>query len=228
MKHYFNKPRYFLPARMMMILAVILAIIAVANSAFVPKRGTADDEKQQDKGRDSVASVAAFADVYKVLMHPRCMNCHPKGDVPLQGDDSHLHTMAPQRGKDGHGVYAMKCSNCHQPENTPGLHTPPGNPKWGLPPAEMKMVFEGKKPRELALQIMDYNRNGHKNKAKLLKHARDTLVKAGWNMGEGRVPPPLAYNEFLQAWDTWIKKGGYAPKKCGYHLVKYHLTHKLK
>lgn len=213
MKHYFNKPRYFLPARMMMILVVILAIIAVANSAFVPKRGTADDEKQQDKGRDSVASVAAFADVYKVLMHPRCMNCHPKGDVPLQGDDSHLHTMAPQRGKDGHGVYAMKCSNCHQPENTPGLHTPPGNPKWGLPPAEMKMVFEGKKPRELALQIMDYNRNGHKNKAKLLEHARDPLVKAGWNMGEGRVPPPLAYNEFLQAWDTWIKKGGYAPKK---------------
>lgn len=77
----------------------------------------------------------------------------------------------------------------------------------------MKMVFEDKKPRELALQIMDYNRNGHKNKAKLLEHARDTLVKAGWNMGEGRVPPPLAYNEFLQAWDTWIKKGGYAPKK---------------
>ena len=162
--------------------------------------------------KDSLASIDAFMEVYKVLMHPRCMNCHPKGDVPLQGDDSHLHNMSPQRGKDGHGIYAMKCKNCHQPENSPGSHTPPGNPKWALPPADMKMVFEGKSERELALQIMDYNKNGHKNKQALLEHARDTLVKAAWNMGEGRVAPPLAYDEFLKAWDEWIGKGGYAPK----------------
>ena len=37
------------------------------------------------------------------------MNCHPSGDIPLQGDDSHLHTMLPKRGKDGKGLYAMKC-----------------------------------------------------------------------------------------------------------------------
>ena len=213
MKQYSKKLRYFLPVRMMLVIAITLSIVALLNSAFVATNAVTDDENLQDKRADSIASVAAFAEVYKVLMHPRCMNCHPKGDSPLQGDDSHLHTMSPRRGKDGHGVYAMKCSNCHQPENTPGLHTPPGNPKWALPPADMKMVFEGKKPRELALQIMDYNRNGHKNKAKLLEHARDTLVKAGWNMGEGRVPPPLAYNEFLKAWDTWIEKGGYAPKQ---------------
>jgi hypothetical protein len=58
---------------------------------------------------------------------------------------------------------------------------------------------------------MDYYRNGHKNKQQLLEHPRDTLIKAGWNMGEGRVPPSLAYNEFLKAWDTWVGKGGYAP-----------------
>ena len=213
MKHYLNKRHHFLPVKMMMIIAVILSIIAVVNSAFVVNNVPTDARELQDKSRDSIASVKAFDDVYKVLMHPRCMNCHPKGDVPLQGDDSHLHSMVPRRGKDGHGVYAMKCANCHQPENTPGLHTPPGNPKWALPPADMKMVFEGKSPRELAVQIMDYNRNGHKDKAKLLDHARDTLVKAGWDMGEGRVPPPLAYNEFLKAWDTWIEKGGYAPKQ---------------
>ena len=107
----------------------------------------------------------------------------------------------------------MKCSNCHQPTNSPGLHTPPGNPKWGLPPADMKMVFQGKGPRELALQIMDYNRNGHKNKAQLLEHARDTLLKAGWQLGEGRKPPSLTYDTFLTAWDTWINKGGVAPQR---------------
>jgi hypothetical protein len=46
-----------------------------------------------------------------------------------------------------------------------------GNSNWALPPADMKMVFEGKSPRELALQIMDYKRNGHKNKAQLIEHA---------------------------------------------------------
>jgi hypothetical protein len=213
MKQYLNKRHYFLPLRMVMVIAVIVSIIGVANSAFVGGTNDAAAEEPQDKSRDSIASVKAFADVYSVLMSPRCMNCHPAGDVPLQGDDSHLHTMAPKRGKDGHGLYAMKCGNCHQPENTPGLHMPPGNPNWALPPADMKMVFEGKKPRELALQIMDFKRNGHKNKAKLLEHARDTLVKAGWNMGEGRKPPPLSYNEFVKAWDTWIEKGGYAPKE---------------
>jgi hypothetical protein len=205
-----NKPHYFLPVKMTMVMAIIIAVIGVANSAFRTDTLVTDHEVRQTK--DSIASVRAFSDVYKVLMSPRCMNCHPAGDVPLQGDDSHLHTMAPKRGKDGHGLYAMKCGNCHQPENTPGQHAPPGNPKWALPPADMKMVFEGKTARELALQIMDYNRNGHKNKAKLLEHARDTLVKAGWNMGEGRKPPPLSYTEFVKAWDTWIEKGGYAPR----------------
>lgn len=162
---------------------------------------------------DSAASAKAFLQVYKVLMSPRCMNCHPAGDIPLQGDDSHLHTMSPKRGKDGHGLYAMKCANCHQPENTPGSHKPPGNPKWGLPPSEMKMVFQGKTARQLALQISDYNQNGHKNKRQLLDHARDTLVKAGWNMGEGRPAPPLTYAAFLKVWDEWINKGAYAPPK---------------
>ena len=162
---------------------------------------------------DSVASVQAFQQVYKVLMSPRCMNCHPAGDRPLQGDDSHIHIMNVQRGKDGKGIYALKCSNCHQPQNVPGVHTPPGNPKWQLPPADMKLVFQGRSAHDLALQLMDYNRNGHKNKEQLLEHARDTLVKAGWNMGEGRTPPPMAYDDFVKAWDTWIEKGAYAPAK---------------
>jgi hypothetical protein len=60
---------------------------------------------------------------------------------------------------------------------------------------------------------MNYNQNGHKNKAQLIEHARDTLVKAGWDMGAGRVPPPLSYSAFVSVWDDWIKKGGYAPRQ---------------
>lgn len=150
-------------------------------------------------------------DVYSVLMSPRCMNCHPAGDVPLQGDDSHLHTMAPKRGKDGKGMYAMKCANCHQPTNTPGLHTPPGNPDWHLPPVSMKMVFQGKTAHQLAKQLVDTKQNGNKNKKKLLEHAHDSLVLSGWNPGEGRSLPPMSHKDFVKAWTVWITKGAYAP-----------------
>jgi len=163
--------------------------------------------------KDSIASVTAFKKVYAVLMSPRCMNCHPAGDVPLQGDDSHLHAMLPKRGHDGKGVFAMKCMNCHQPTNTPGLHTPPGNPDWHLPPADMKMVFEGRSPTELAKQLIDPKQNGHKDIKKLIEHADDDLVLAGWNMGEGRTLPPLSHAEFKKAWITWLETGAYAPPK---------------
>jgi hypothetical protein len=202
--------KHFFLSKKLLVTVTLLGTV-VLMSFVVNDTSINNDPKFQVK--DSVASVKAFMEVYKVLMSPRCMNCHPAGDVPLNGDDSHLHNMTPQRGKDGKGVSAMKCSNCHQPTNTPGLHTPPGNPKWALPPADMKMVFEGKSPRELALQIMDYKRNGHKNKQQLIEHARDTLVKAGWDMGEGRKPPPLSYPQFVTAWDKWINTGGFAPKK---------------
>ncbi|RZK82376.1 MAG: hypothetical protein EOO92_01985 [Pedobacter sp.] len=164
------------------------------------------------KVRDSIASIKAFEKVYTVLMSPRCMNCHPAGDVPLQGDDSHIHSMLPKRGKDGKGVSAMKCSNCHQPTNTPGLHTPPGNPNWHLPPSDMKMVFEGRTASQLAKQLLDKKQNGNKDIKKLIEHADDGLVLAGWNPGEGRTLPPLTHAEFKKAWITWLNTGAFVPQ----------------
>lgn len=176
-----------------------------------------DLPKQTDSGapqinKDRAASVKAFEKVYTVLMSPRCMNCHPSGDVPLQGEDSHLHEMFPKRGADGKGLYAMKCTNCHQPTNSPGLHTPPGNPNWHLPPANMKMVFQGRTANQLARQLVDPKQNGNKSMKQLLEHADDELVVAGWNPGEGRKLPPMSYAEFKKAWTTWINTGAFAPE----------------
>jgi hypothetical protein len=163
---------------------------------------------------DSAASVQAFMGVYKVLESPRCMNCHPAGDAPLQGDDSHVHTMNVQRGIDGHGVYALKCQNCHQAQNTPGLHTPPGNPKWALPPADMKMVFQGRTPQQLAKQLLDPKQNGGKTKQQLIDHATsDGIVLSGWNPGEGRTLPPMSHAAFARLFKAWIEKGAYIPSK---------------
>lgn len=198
-----------MPVKTTAVVFGLLAVVYIALQSFDDKKIVT--KKTEAVNKDSIESAQAFLQVYKVLMSPRCMNCHPAGEQPLQGEDSHIHTMNVQRGKDGKGLYAMKCSNCHQSENAPGVHTPPGNPKWHLPPADMKMVFEGKTAHELAIQIMDYDKNGHKNKEQLLEHARDTLVKAGWNPGEGRALPPLNYTTFVNAWDTWLNKGSYAP-----------------
>lgn len=203
----------FLSIRTAMVLSIFIFIIAVGASAFRNDDAPLKEIMFNAVNQDSIESVKAFETVYKVLMSPRCMNCHPAGDVPLQGDDSHLHVMGPKRGVEGKGVYAMKCSNCHQETNTPGLHTPPGNPEWHLPPAAMKMVFQGKSPNELAKQLVDKKKNGNKDIKKLIEHADDGLVLAGWNPGEGRTLPPVSHAEFKKAWITWLKTGAYAPKK---------------
>jgi hypothetical protein len=192
------------------IICAIVAVTGISTAAFKNKINVEVDNNNNKS--DSIESVTAFKTVYKVLMSPRCMNCHPSGDVPLQGDDSHLHTMYPKRGLDGKGVYAMKCANCHQPTNTAGLRTPPGNPNWHLPPATMRMVFQGRTARQLAKQLIDPKQNGNKNKQQLIAHASDGLVTGAWNPGEGRSLPPMSQQEFAKAWTTWINKGAYAPK----------------
>ena len=203
--------RYLLPVKTITVLAIIVSVIAIMSFSF-KNESTISNAKNEIINKDSVESVKAFMDVYKVLMSPRCMNCHPAGDVPLQGNDSHLHNMFPQRGKEGKGIYAMKCMNCHQPTNLEGLNKPPGNPNWHLPPANMKMVFEGRTPGQLAKQLINPKTNGNKTLQQLIEHADDGLVKAGWDMGEGRTAPPLSHEEFKKAWITWIKSGAYAPK----------------
>lgn len=192
-------------------LLILISITALAFNFRNTDKMTSDYLTLPYKKKDSIASVKAFEKVYSVLMSPRCMNCHPVGDVPLQGEDSHLHQMFPQRGPDGKGLYAMKCANCHQFENTPGEHLPPGNPNWHLPPADMKMVFEGKTAHELAKQLVNPKLNGNKDIKKLIEHADDGLVLTAWNPGEGLKKPPMSHKEFKKAWITWLENGAYAP-----------------
>jgi hypothetical protein len=162
---------------------------------------------------DDAASRKAFLAAYKVLMHPRCMNCHPAGDAPLQGDDSHPHAQNVQRGPGGMGQYALKCANCHQTTNLPGENMPPGNPTWRLPPPGMKMVFQGRTPGELASQLKDTKRNGGKTLEQILRHvSEDKLVLWGWDPGDGRTKPPLSHAEFVQKMREWIERGAVCPE----------------
>jgi len=200
-----------MPKKTITVMFIIISIGILMSYGF-KNSPAADNGRNQNINKDSVESVKAFIDVYTVLMSPRCMNCHPSGDIPLQGDDSRLHAMLPQRGKDGKGVYAMKCANCHQPTNLDGAAKPPGAPHWQLPPANMKMIFQGRTPYQLAKQLVNPKTNGNKTLQQLKAHADDGLVLAGWNMGEGRTVPPITHEAFKKAWITWIEKGAYAPR----------------
>lgn len=209
----FQKYRLLKPARTTRHFLCIVIAISVATLSFK------NDNKKVSPSytltaleEDSLASQNAFLDVYKVLMSPRCMNCHPSGDIPLQGDDSHLHTQGVKRGVDGKGMYALKCTNCHQKQNVAGLNMPPGNPEWRLPAAKAKLVFQGKTPRELAIQLKDTKQNGGKTMEQLFHHvAGDTLVLWGWRPGDGRSLPPLSHEEFTKQFREWIDKGAVVP-----------------
>ncbi len=168
------------------------------------------DEKSEAGKRMEAESKAAFLEAYKVFMHPRCMNCHPSGDVPLQGDDSRLHAQGVKRGKDGKGLYALKCSNCHQAEHVEGENMPPGHELWHLPPAGKKMVFQGKTPAQLAAHFKDNNFTGFKDFKKDLVHhvEQEPLVLNSWTYG---TPPPLTHAQFVAKVKEWIAKGAAIP-----------------
>jgi hypothetical protein len=195
----FGIPAQFAPA-----IAVLAGALALAAASPAPD-GAADP--------DTDASRAAFLQVYRVLTSPRCQNCHPAGDAPLQGDDSHVHIQDVKRGKDGHGVYGMRCDTCHQTTNLHGAHMPPGNPKWSLPPADQKMIFVGRTPAELCKQIKDPKQNGGRSLDQLFHHvADDDLVGWGWNPGDGRTLPPLTRPETVAQMKIWIDGGAACPE----------------
>jgi hypothetical protein len=205
---FYRHKRYIAVIFSIVALLILVNIFAFKSESKIPPA----KNKPRFSNKDSLLSKKAFLEVYSVLMSPRCMNCHPAGDVPLQGDDSHLHLQGVKRGPDGTGLYALKCANCHQAHNLPGLHMPPGNPKWHLPPANMKMVFQGRSPHQLALQLLDKKKNGGKSIKALIGHITDDgLVLSGWAPADGLSKPPLTHKAFVHAFNEWINHGAVSP-----------------
>lgn len=158
------------------------------------------------------AAKQAFGNVARVLQSPRCMNCHPAGDRPLQGDLSTPHAQNISRRTAAAGV---PCQTCHQDRNSEAVGVaagPPGAPNWGLPPPEIPMVFQGKTPTQLCEQMKDPAQNHDRSLAQLLEHATsDPIVLWGWNPGGKRTLPPLSHDEFVKAFQIWVDGGGACP-----------------
>jgi hypothetical protein len=91
-----------------------------------------------------------------VLTHPRCMNCHPAGEHPLQGADHHEHRPVVWRNDTGN--LGTPCGECHTEQNVTlrehaSYQSIPGHPRWGVAPLEM--AWQGKSLGEICRQLKD-------------------------------------------------------------------------
>lgn len=154
-------------------------------------------------------SRALFAEASRVLASPRCLNCHPNGDTPTQGDTSIVHDPPVARGPNDDGVPGLMCASCHQDANVP-LARVPGAPGWHLAPKTMAWV--GKSAAEICAQIKDPARNGHKTLANIVDHsAHDKLVAWGWSPGADRKPAPGTQAIFGALVAAWVETGAECP-----------------
>jgi hypothetical protein len=152
-----------------------------------------------------------FQPIYVVLQSPRCMNCHPAGNSPLQTDTSRVHRMLVGRRMTELG---MTCTGCHSLQNPNDEHLPPGAHGWSLPPKETPMVFQGRTAPQLCNQLKDPKQNGGKSLEKLKEHFHEEpLVKWGFEPGPGRTKPPLTQAQLLDAVETWIRAGAPCPSE---------------
>ena len=109
-------------------------------------------------------SKALFSEAAKVITHPRCMNCHPAGDHPLQGADHHIHQPVAFRGEANNGVPGLVCATCHSDSNftlsigEASYQSIPGHLRGALAPLEM--AWEGKTVDEMSSFFPPANPSG--------------------------------------------------------------------
>jgi hypothetical protein len=198
--------------RLQVLVGVVTLLMSMLTAYAVsdePSDRLATPESFDAIGDTATRSAALFAEIGKVLTHPRCVNCHPAGDRPRQGENGRLHQPPVERGADGHGLAAMRCSSCHQQANfDPGRV--PGDPDWHLAPREM--AWEGKTLGEICAQIKDPERNGGRSLEALAHHiGTDHLVGWAWAPGFGRRPAPGTQKEAGALIEAWAKTGAVCP-----------------
>jgi hypothetical protein len=154
-------------------------------------------------------SVALFEEAAKVLLHPRCLNCHPAGDRPTQTDQMQPHQPLVLRGPAGFGAPGMPCDTCHHDANFDAAHVP-GHPHWHLAPREMG--WQGRSIAQICEQIKDPKRNGGRDLAAIVRHtSEDHLVGWAWSPGADRTPPPGSQRELGALIKAWVESGATCP-----------------
>jgi hypothetical protein len=196
------------------LLAASFAACASTPGAAPPLRPVASNELRSPADFDGIRdrderSQALFMEATRVLFHPRCINCHPAGESPTQGDRLERHDPPVFRGPDDHGVVGLECTSCHQDRNVE-LARVPGAPKWALAPIEM--AWQNRSAHDVCEQIKDKKRNDDKSLAQITDHmANDPLVAWGWDPGHGRTPAPGTQKQLGALIAAWVETGAACP-----------------
>jgi len=191
-------------------MAALVLMSATAVNSAGPQATLATPDSFAGIGDTAARSAALFLEAGKVLTSPRCVNCHPAGDRPLQGEASRLHQPPVERGVDGFGAVTMRCATCHQAANFDAAGVP-GNPHWHLAPREM--AWQGKTVGAICAQIKDPARNGGRSLQQILAHlAEDPLVGWAWAPGFGREPAPGTQKQLGALIEAWLNTGAVCPK----------------
>ena len=166
------------------------------------------------------AGLVAWQQVYSVLTHPRCINCHTATNYPQQGDDRRRHLVNVVRGPEGKGVPGLNCATCHQGANADSTGVP-GAHGWHLAPLSMKWQDVNDKilsSAEVCRSLTDRSKNHNLDGPGLLNHHQtEALVRWAFQPGPrrdgtARSLPPLTYDEFVTATRTWVEAGSPCPK----------------
>jgi len=188
---------------------LLSALLAVTSASFAFAQDLRAPEAFSSITNPAERSRALFTEAGRVLQHPRCLNCHPVSDRPLQGNDSHPHSPLVVRGADDKGATGMRCTTCHQAANFEPSGVP-GHPMWHVAPASM--AWETKSLGQICAQIKDPSRNGGKNLAAIHEHmAHDSLVGWAWMPGGNRVPAPGTQAQLGALIAAWIESGAACP-----------------
>ncbi len=217
-----SKPNKIYSSRLIIVagITVLISIVIIHGNDFLKGKFSLSNRSslsyvglaQAATKADPDASAKAFLKATEVLLSPRCVNCHPAGDRPLQGDAQRVHNMQVVRGPEGLGKNGLWCSTCHQDKNIEDAELP-GAPGWQLPSADMPMIFEKRTPRKLCEQLKDQAQNGHRGPEDIIEHVRDApIVIWGWYPGKGRTPAPLSHDEFVKLMTEWVEKGQACPE----------------
>src|ERR1700751_1856790 len=112
----FTMPSLTLIARTMMTVVAFVSLPTfTAADQGSARRAFKDPSEFISISNQHERSRAIFGEIGKLLTNPRCMNCHPAGDHPLQGNDQHEHMPPVWRGETGH--MATNCAGCTTERN---------------------------------------------------------------------------------------------------------------
>jgi len=195
--------------------AVVVAGGLVVSFLAAPGRPAAFDSGRQ-----------AFAYIYGVATHPRCLNCHGTGtgagSRPLVGDRMEPHPMNITIAHNPGGSLGIDCGTCHQDRNLPDRGTPPGfsNTRmrlaWQMPADDSMRVWpvlqgslsEGQKQREVCRAWDKFRRT--RGPGALPHHvADDPLIE--WARTKTPAREAVAserLGEAVEKFNDWLERGG--------------------